>query len=51
MVSNTATDDKVKTYLKLGAEKYYTKSDYRLDYIIDDIKKTLCEDKNPLCDE
>jgi DNA-binding response OmpR family regulator len=41
VVSNTATADKVKTYLKLGVTKYFTKSDYRLDEIISDITKSL----------
>jgi len=41
VVSNTASEDKVSSYVKLGAEKYYTKSDYRLDDIIQDIKQTL----------
>ncbi|MFA6553591.1 MAG: response regulator [Patescibacteria group bacterium] len=34
VVSNTASADKVTSYLQLGVEKYYTKSDYRLDEII-----------------
>ena len=41
IVSNTATPDKAKSYMHLGAEKYYMKSDYRLDQIVDDIKKNL----------
>lgn len=41
VVSNTATADKVRAYLELGVEKYYTKSDYRLDDIIGEIKKSL----------
>lgn len=41
VVSNTASADKVNTYLKFGVNKYYTKADYRLDQIIDDINKTL----------
>jgi DNA-binding response OmpR family regulator len=41
VVSNTATSDKVKAYLHLGAEKYYVKADYRLDKIIEDIKMVL----------
>ncbi|NCD00558.1 response regulator [bacterium] len=43
VVSNTVTPDKIHTYLKLGANKYYTKSNYRLEYIIDDINKCLRE--------
>lgn len=41
LVSNTASKEKVQTYMKLGIEKYYTKSDYRLDEIVADIKKHL----------
>lgn len=41
VVSNTASADKVKTYLELGVEKYYTKADFRLDNIIEEIKKSL----------
>lgn len=41
VVSNTASEDKVSSYLKLGVEKYFIKSDFRLDQIISDIKKTL----------
>jgi len=41
VVSNTASPDKVQSYIQLGVEKYYTKADYRLDAIIGDIKKYL----------
>lgn len=41
VVSNTASEDKVASYLQLGANKYYTKADYRLDQIIADIKTHL----------
>lgn len=41
VVSNTASADKVEAYIKLGIDKYYTKSDFRLDQIIDDIKKSI----------
>jgi DNA-binding response OmpR family regulator len=41
VVSNTATPDKIDSYLGLGVEKYFTKSDARLDEIITDIKNTL----------
>lgn len=41
VVSNTASPDKVQTYLRLGVNKYYTKSDYRLDGIIADIQSYL----------
>ena len=45
VVSNTASPDKVQSYLRLGINKYYTKVDYRLDQIITDIKEFL-ETKN-----
>jgi len=41
VVSNTASEDKVSSYVKLGVDKYYTKSDFRLEEIIKDIKQTL----------
>lgn len=43
VVSNTASEDKVKCYLALGVEKYYTKADYRLDQILEDMRKHLEE--------
>lgn len=48
VVSNTASQDKVHSYLGLGVSKYYTKSDYKLEQIIGDIKLALsgqCEKK------
>lgn len=41
VVSNTASPDKVQSYMHLGVEKYYTKADYRLDQIIKDIELAL----------
>ncbi len=41
VVSNTASPDKVNSYLHLGIDKYFTKADYRLDDIIKDIKFIL----------
>ena len=41
IVSNTASVDKVKTYLALGVNKYYTKSNFRLDEIIKEVYATL----------
>ncbi len=41
VISNTASDDKVKSYLRLGANKYYTKADFRLDEIINNINSFL----------
>jgi two-component system chemotaxis response regulator CheY len=37
VVSNTATHDKVQSYLKLGVHKYYTKSNLKLDNIVQEI--------------
>lgn len=41
VVSNTAGGDKIKSYLQLGINKFYTKSDFRLDEIIEDINNAL----------
>ncbi|QQG52595.1 MAG: response regulator [Candidatus Falkowbacteria bacterium] len=41
IVSNTASADKVKNYISLGVNKYYIKSNYRLDQIIGDIRDCL----------
>ncbi|OGE76512.1 MAG: hypothetical protein A3C85_03745 [Candidatus Doudnabacteria bacterium RIFCSPHIGHO2_02_FULL_48_21] len=41
VVSNTASSQRVQSYLDLGVTKYYTKSNFRLDAIIDDIRKYL----------
>src|SRR6185436_8624094 len=38
VVSNTASPDKVRSYIKFGVTKYYTKADYRLDQIISDMQ-------------
>jgi len=41
IVSNTASQEKMKSYMSLGIEKYYVKANYRLDDIIKDIKETI----------
>jgi DNA-binding response OmpR family regulator len=41
IVSNTASSDKVSTYMSLGAVKYFVKSNHKLDEIITDIKKSI----------
>ncbi|HMB65313.1 MAG TPA: response regulator [Patescibacteria group bacterium] len=46
VVSNTASADKVRSYINLGVDKYYTKADYRLDKIITDIIHSLEEKKD-----
>lgn len=45
VVSNTATPDKVQSYLRLGVSKYYTKADNRLEDIIKDIEDYLADGK------
>jgi len=41
VVSNTASKDKVNTYLALGIQKYYTKADSQLEQIVRDITNYL----------
>ncbi|MDA3802849.1 MAG: response regulator [Patescibacteria group bacterium] len=41
VVSNTASSDKVQSYINFGVSKYYVKSDVRLDKIVNDIKEYL----------
>jgi len=41
VVSNTASAEKVNTYLHLGIQKYYTKANYKLGDIITEINKTI----------
>ena len=41
VVSNTATPEKVNSYLRLGVNKYYTKADHKLADIIGDIQEYL----------
>lgn len=41
VVSNTASIDKVSTYMELGVTRYYTKANYRLDEIIADIRTSI----------
>jgi CheY-like chemotaxis protein len=41
VVSNTASPEKVRSYIKFGVTKYYTKADFRLDQIIGDMQKML----------
>lgn len=45
VVSNTASQEKVSSYLSLGVTKYFTKSDYRLDQIIDDLKEVIAHNQ------
>jgi len=41
VVSNTASPEKVQSYIRFGVSKYYTKSNYRLDEIISDMRTYL----------
>jgi DNA-binding response OmpR family regulator len=41
VVSNTASTDKVSTYISFGAQKYFIKSNHKLEEIIKDIKEVL----------
>ena len=41
IVSNTASPNKVKNYLSLGVDKYYIKSNFRIDQLIAEIRKIL----------
>ena len=41
VVSNTATADKIKYYLELGVEQFHTKADVRMDFLINEIEKSL----------
>ncbi|MCX6717708.1 MAG: hypothetical protein NTU76_03475 [Candidatus Taylorbacteria bacterium] len=43
VVSNTASSDKVGTYISLGAYKYFVKSNHKLDEIIQEISESLLE--------
>lgn len=45
VVTNTASPDKLRSYLALGASKYYIKSNHRLDDIIDDIQNELTKQR------
>jgi DNA-binding response OmpR family regulator len=44
VVSNTASAEKVATYMSLGARKYFVKSNHKLDEIISEISKSLLKE-------
>ena len=46
VVSNSASPEKVKTMMTLGVKKYYLKAESKLDDIIEQVKKTIYEEKN-----
>ncbi|XKT75401.1 MAG: response regulator [Patescibacteria group bacterium UBA2103] len=41
VVSNTATDDKVTSYIQLGVEKFYVKSEAKIHDIIEEIHTVI----------
>ncbi len=41
LVSNTASEEKVNSYMHLGIDQYFVKADRRLDEIIADVTKFL----------
>lgn len=41
VVSNTASADKVTTYMSLGINKYFIKSNHKLNEIIEEISKSI----------
>jgi len=41
VVSNTASEEKVKAYMQFGVDKYFVKSEFRLDQIIIALKESL----------
>ena len=41
VVSNTASPDKVQSYIRLGVNKYYVKAEHRLDEMIQEIETLL----------
>ncbi|MFB6181446.1 MAG: hypothetical protein ABEJ24_00950 [Candidatus Magasanikbacteria bacterium] len=45
VVSNTASEDKVKSYLSFGVDQYYTKADNNLGEIIDDLINAIEQSK------
>lgn len=43
VVSNTASPENVQSYLHFGVDRYYTKVEYKLSQIIEDVEKALEE--------
>lgn len=43
VVSNSTSSENVRSYIQLGVMNYYTKADYDINQIIDDIKFSLTE--------
>lgn len=44
VVSNTASQEKIEEYEQLGITKYYTKSNFRLDKLLADIRSVIGSD-------
>ncbi len=48
VVSNTASTTNIRAYIQLGVENYYTKADYDINQIINDIEYALAHrDEKP----
>lgn len=45
LVSNTSYPDKHQSYIAMGVERYYTKSNFKLAQIIEDVKKYLSDNQ------
>lgn len=43
VVSNTASPEKISSYIALGVNRYYTKSNFRLEDIVLDLQRSLEE--------
>jgi CheY-like chemotaxis protein len=41
VVSNSASEDKICSYIKLGIERYYAKMDYKLADIVQDVAECI----------
>ena len=46
IVSNTASSEKVSTYMRLGAKKYFIKSNHKLEEIIKEISDSLSKESD-----
>lgn len=46
VVSNTASSDNIRSYIQLGVSNYYTKADYDINQIINEIEYTLNKAKS-----
>ena len=45
VVSNTATEEKVKSYMRLGVNEYYVKAEHSLGKIITDVKNHIFKEQ------